>query len=153
MGAILFKIHRLAHCQVQWSCDFYNCRHGLGILAGRVTSRLTEIYLHGIRHRTCPMETLTYGNGSCQWHFPEEVGLSLHWIARSYWNRWWYDHLWEKRAGVWQKSTPIPQDYQEEWIGSQQIETTIQEARSTLLWTSMEFTWNHSRPQEDRFNP
>ena len=31
--------------------------------------------------------------------------------------------------------------------------TTVQEARSTLLWTSMEFTWNHSRPQEDRLNP
>ena len=54
---------------------------------------------------------------------------------------------------AWQKPTPIPQDYQEEWIGSQQIETTVQEARSTLLWTLMEFTRNHSRSQEDRFNP
>ena len=70
-------------------------------LEGRVTSRLTEIYLYGIGHQTCPMEMFTYGDSSCQWHFPKKVGLSLHWITRSYWNRWWYDNLWKKQAGTW----------------------------------------------------
>ena len=72
---ILFKIHRWAHCQVQRSCDFW---HGQRLLAGGTTSRLKEIYLYGIRHWTSPIQMLTHGDSSCQWHIPKEVRLSLH---------------------------------------------------------------------------